>query len=205
MRLSRSFRAAVPHIAYVSMRCGSKAITVPPLPCSVCASATATRPMWAPTSTAVACAGSVRAIARICCSLGSMGGRPVLSSASATPPCRLTTSRPYAVSSTVKLLMSPVMSACLERFVPELPLARREQGHGLGEVFLERRAGLVRLEGLLVVVDLEQHQLGLVLGVHQHVELPAAGLAARGFGVLDHLFHERIQVLGLDPDIDLQH
>jgi hypothetical protein len=38
----------------------------------------------------------------------------------------------------------------------------------------------MRLERLIVVIDLVQHHLGLVLGIDEDVELLAAGFLARG-------------------------
>src|SRR5205085_10758556 len=87
---------------------------------------------------------------------------------------------------------------------PDLALSRSEQRNCLGGVFLEVRRLLVRLEGRFVLVDLVQHDLRLVVRIDEHFELPAAGFLARLARVFVELAHERIDVVGSDPDIDLQ-
>src|SRR5207302_4915440 len=62
---------------------------------------------------------------------------------------------------------------------PDVARARGEQRHRLREVLLEMHRLLMRLEGLLVGVDLVQHDLRAIVRIDQHVELLAAGLLAR--------------------------
>src|SRR5216684_1418506 len=88
---------------------------------------------------------------------------------------------------------------------PDVARARGEQRHCLGEVLLEMRRLLVRLEGLLVGVDLVQHDLRAIVRIDQHVELLAAGLLARVLRVLQQLLHEAVDVLRLDADLYFEH
>src|SRR5216684_3206992 len=88
---------------------------------------------------------------------------------------------------------------------PDVARARGEQRHRLGEVLLEMRRLLVRLEGLLVGVDLVQHDLRAIVRIDQHVELLAAGLLARVLRVFQQLLHEAVDVLRLDADLYFEH
>src|SRR5437867_915174 len=59
----------------------------------------------------------------------------------------------------------------------------------------------VRLEGFLVVVDLVQHDLGLVFRVNEHIELLAARLFARLARVVQRHLDPALDVFRLDADI----
>ena len=71
---------------------------------------------------------------------------------------------------------------------------------GRGAPHREVRGGAVRVEGGLVGVELVEHEVVVIAGVHGHVEVSAAGLVGeRTLRLLGDRSQERLPMPRLDP------
>ena len=87
---------------------------------------------------------------------------------------------------------------------PEMSLAFGQQGYRLGDVTLEVRALLMRLEGVLIVVDFVKHDPSRILRIDQDVELTAAGLGPRFCRILQSSRYEGVDLPRLNREMDSQ-
>ena len=67
------------------------------------------------------------------------------------------------------------------------------------------RCLLVRSGGIVVAVDLDQHDVGGVAAVLHHVETQHAGLGQRRLGVADGSGQKALHAVGHHPDVDVNH